>query len=186
MHEADESGKHRRVKIVKADPAPKAKTKQSGKQKQGNQKNEHQEASERMLSQHDQGANEVATEAKSRAQTPSIPATQSQELPSTKDKKRKASTALDARDADRDIGTLLQTAREQGMLHEDDAGDDGQEAADAAAPGWAPYALHPQLKLALKSLGFLKPTDVQAATLRPSLGLESSMPRDVVGIAQTG
>lgn len=186
VHEADESGKNHRVKIVKADPAPKAKAKRRDIQKQGNHKNEHQEASERTSSQQDRGANEAATEAKSRAKTPTIPTTQSHEVPSTKDRKRKASAALDVHDADRDIGTLLQTAREQGMLHEDDAGDDGQEAADAAAPGWASYALHPQLKMALKSLGFHKPTDVQAATLRPSLGLESSTPRDVVGIAQTG
>ena len=89
-------------------------------------------------------------------------------------------------DDDEDVGAMLQAARERGILEQDDTGDDGKEDADASAPGWAPYALHPVLKKAMVALGFNTPTDVQAATLPPSLGTDAMPPRDVVGVAQTG
>lgn len=95
-------------------------------------------------------------------------------------KKRPAETHDD------DIGATLQVAREQALLEEDDAGDDGNEAADAAAPGWASFPLHATLKTAMAKLNFAKPTDVQAAALPLALGSDTSPPRDVVGVAQTG
>ncbi|WFD27428.1 RNA helicase [Malassezia nana] len=100
-----------------------------------------------------------------------------------------AETGTDATSAsnlyDMDVGAALTMAREQGLLENDDAGDDGKEAAEAALPGWASLPLHPRLKLALSQLQFTKPTHVQAQAIPPSLGVDGPA-RDVVGIAQTG
>lgn len=86
---------------------------------------------------------------------------------------------------DGDIDAALQAAREQGLLEDDDAGDDESLALDEKLPGWASLPLHPFLKKALLKLKFLQPTAVQAQALPPSLGVDGPV-RDVVGIAQTG
>ncbi|PKI83849.1 Mak5p [Malassezia vespertilionis] len=85
---------------------------------------------------------------------------------------------------DEAISAALHAAREQSLLAEDDAGDDGDdhESADTEAPGWHDIPLHPRLKHALATCAFTKPTPVQAATIPPTLGGQ----RDIVGIAQTG
>lgn len=87
--------------------------------------------------------------------------------------------------ADLDMTAALGQARAQGLLLDDDTGDDGQERADAQLPGWSDFPLLAPIKRALHALSFATPTDVQAKTLPLSLGLEGP-PRDVVGVAETG
>ncbi|KAI3626233.1 hypothetical protein CBS9595_001594 [Malassezia furfur] len=87
--------------------------------------------------------------------------------------------------ADLDVNAALGQARAQGLLLDDDSGDDGQERADAQLPGWRDFPLLAPIKRALHALSFAKPTDVQAKTLPLSLGLDGP-PRDVVGVAETG
>lgn len=147
VYDLDETGQHKRVRIVKVDDKKK-------KAKQAPAKKE-----------------------------PSTPAPSTDE-PTVRPRK---AAQQDARSlpSDSDLGSLLQSAREQNLLQDDDAGDDDLEAAETALPGWASVPLHARLKKALASLQFERPTPVQAQTLPPSLGLEGP-PRDVVGIAQTG
>ncbi|WFC93734.1 RNA helicase [Malassezia brasiliensis] len=93
-------------------------------------------------------------------------------------------TALHEAD-DLDVNEALAQARTQGLLLDDDSGDDGQERADAQLPGWRDFPLLAPIKRALHALSFATPTDVQAKTLPLSLGLDGP-PRDVVGVAETG
>lgn len=98
--------------------------------------------------------------------------------------KERRAARLD-QEADYDINAALLHAREQGLLVEDDTGDDGQERADEALPGWRDFPLLAPIKRALLQLNFTKPTEVQAKTLPLSLGLDGTL-RDVVGVAETG
>ncbi|WFD23689.1 RNA helicase [Malassezia equina] len=165
VYETDATGKNKRMRIVKVGDRRSKETPSAQAQKT---KKKSQSASQTKES--------PAAEDEAQAREPDMPTE-----PVSKKKAKRTDASLD----DIDVGVALQMAREQDLLLDDDAGDDGKEAAEAALPGWASLPLHPRLKLALSKLQFSKPTHVQAQAIPPSMGLDGA-PRDVVGIAQTG
>jgi len=163
VYETDPTSKNKRMRIVKVDDHRKKKDARK---------------EPRVPAQSDKS--HPATKAEPSADEDDVQAGMP-EKPAAKRKAKRHEAILD----DLDVGKALQMAREQELLLDDDAGDDGKEAAEAALPGWASLPLHPRLKLALSKLNFQQPTHVQAQAIPPSMGVDGA-PRDVVGIAQTG
>lgn len=168
-YEKDPTGRNKRMRIIKVDDKPKKerKTASSAKKPQvGGEKGKKRARDE---------AEEVDAPPAAEDEALVVP-----DMHDVVEQAQGADEVAEPTDLD-----MLSLARQHHLLVDDDAGDDGAEAAEAALPGWKDIPLHPRLKRALASLQFTCPTAVQAQTLPPSLGVDGTA-RDVVGIAQTG
>ncbi|KAN0066208.1 ATP-dependent RNA helicase [Thecaphora frezii] len=113
---------------------------------------------------------------------------------------------------DDDLAVAFSKAQSAGLnLGEDDEEDGDDEFDEALLPGWSAVPLHSELKRGLYNMGFAKPTEIQARSLPPALGLgradtapssdaesdggsESDgsqadavgVKKDVIGVSQTG
>ncbi|EPQ32421.1 uncharacterized protein PFL1_00617 [Pseudozyma flocculosa PF-1] len=113
---------------------------------------------------------------------------------------------------DDDLAVAFSKAQSAGLAldgeGDDDEGDDGNFD-ESLLPGWSALPLHSELKRALYNMKFEKPTEIQARSLPPALGLQGAESdvssdeegdsdaddsevatvgnkKDVVGISQTG